>query len=943
VTDARGCTYTQSGTVNQPALLSLSHVQTNILCNGGQTGSIDLSVSGGNSGFVYQWSNGATTQDITGIGAGIYTVLVTDNKTCTATRSVTITEPTVLNVTSLVNDVACYGASTGSVNVNVSGGNGTYSFVWSDGGSTSSFRDNLGAGNYVVTVTDANNCTKSHVVTIGQNEEIEIEGIVQNVLCNGGNSGQINVTVNGGVGPYSYAWSNGLPSTGIQNNLSTGSYTVTVSDNVGCTKTAVFTVNQPAALSLSGVLNQADCFGSADGGINLSVSGGVGPYSYAWSNGSGTEDITGLTAGNYVVTVTDLNNCTTSASYTITEPVALTFTSVVTPNCLNQSNGSINLTVSGGTPGYTFTWSGSGSGSNPRTGLSAGIYSVTVTDANLCSVVNSFELIPLTIQVVGIDRTCAKTDGRVTAAATGGLTPYSYVWNTGSTASFIENLDTGTYSVTVTAGGCSQTGSATVDIPDNCFPPVAVDDYYTTPLNTPLTGTVMPTDPNAPGYDSDPFYPLDSLSFESFQSLDTLIGTIVWDSVGGFLFTPANGYLGTFTLDYLICNPLNLCDTGTLHITVEGNPAWTITKTSVTNPNNYNEVGDILSYVIELENTGNVNISAITVSDPQATTGPTYVSGDTGNDNILSPGEIWIYNAGYTVQQVDIDAGSFTNVATASGTPPPGTTLDDVSDDEVVNAIQNAGIQLVKTSTTVPNRYSYLGDILTYSLAVTNTGNVTLTNVVVSDPVAVVSGSPIASLAPNQTVNLTATYIVQQTDLNNGQFVNVATATGNYTDLNGDPQSVSDTDDETIPAVIPDVTPVITAIPNVMTGKTEFNLTVRVTELNSINTNGLITVRIPKDARLSFKVPYNPSLTILGNIPLNNANWAFSQDAANYIFTSTTVITAGSFSTFGFVAEFDPGFTKGVYTLTSQIASGSGGEIRIDNNVDSEKIDYFIE
>jgi hypothetical protein len=128
-----------------------------------------------------------------------------------------------------------------------------------------------------------------------------------------------------------------------------------------------------------------------------------------------------------------------------------------------------------------------------------------------------------------------------------------------------------------------------------------------------------------------------------------------------------------------------------------------------------------------------------------------------------------------------------------------------------------------------------------------------------------------------------------------------------------------------------------------MTGKTEFNLTVRVTELNSINTNGLITVRIPKDARLSFKVPYNPSLTILGNIPLNNANWAFSQDAANYIFTSTTVITAGSFSTFGFVAEFDPGFTKGVYTLTSQIASGSGGEIRIDNNVDSEKIDYFIE
>jgi uncharacterized repeat protein (TIGR01451 family) len=943
VTDARGCTFTQSGTVNQPAALSLSDTKTNVLCNGRLTGSINLTVSGGNGGYLYQWSNGQTTEDISGLGAGTYTVLVTDNKACTATRSISITEPTMINVTSLVNDVACFGTSTGSVNVNVTGGTGTYSFVWSDGGPATSFRNNLAAGNYVVTVTDANNCTNSHIVVVDQNDEIEIEGVVQNVLCNGGNGGQINVSVNGGVGPYTYAWSNGLPSSSSQNNLVTGNYTVTVTDLVGCTKTAVFTVSQPPALSLSGILNPADCFGSADGGVNLTVTGGVGPYTYAWSNGTGNEDLAGVTAGTYIVTVSDLNNCTSTASYIISEPTALTFTSVVTPNCLNQTNGSINLTVSGGTPSYTFTWSGAGTGSNPRTGLAAGQYFVTVTDANLCSVVSSFQLTPLTIEVVGVDRSCASANGRVIASASGGVQPYTYLWSNGGTAEFIQNLNAGTYSVTVTSGSCSQTGSASVTVPANCLPPDAVDDFYTTPLNTPLTGTVMPTDPNAPGYDSDPFYPLDSLTFESFESLDTLIGTIVWDSVGGFVFTPVNGYIGTFTLDYLLCNPLQLCDTATLHITVAGNPSWTITKTSVTNPNNYNEVGDILTYVIELENTGNVNISAITVSDPQATTGPTYVSGDTGNDNILSPGEIWIYGATYTVQQVDIDAGSFTNVATASGTTPPGTTLADVSDDEVVNAIQNAAIQLVKTSTTVPNRYSYLGDVLTYNLAVTNTGNVTLTNVVVSDPVAVVSGSPIASLAPNQTVNLTATYVIQQADLNNGQFVNVATAVGNYTDLTATPRTVSDTDDETIPAVIPDVTPVITAIPNVMTGKTEFNLTVRVTELNSINTNGLITVRIPKDARLSFKVPYNPSLTILGNIPLNNANWAFSQDAANYIFTSMTVIPAGSFSTFGFVAEFDPGFTKGVYTLTSQIASGSGGEIRIDNNVDSEKIDYFIE
>jgi uncharacterized repeat protein (TIGR01451 family) len=301
------------------------------------------------------------------------------------------------------------------------------------------------------------------------------------------------------------------------------------------------------------------------------------------------------------------------------------------------------------------------------------------------------------------------------------------------------------------------------------------------------------------------------------------------------------------------------------------------------------------------------------------------------------------------------------NIATATGQDPQGNDVEDESEDPnpldpndphydpncpdctYTGLPQNPGIQIVKTSTTVPNRYSYVGDVLTYSLTVTNTGNVTLTNVVVSDPVAVVTGSPIASLLPNQSVVLTASYTVVLSDLQNGQFVNIATATGNYTDDLGDPQTISDNDDETIPAVIPDVTPVITAIPNVMTGKTAFNLTVRVTELNMINTNGLITVRIPKDARLSFKDPYNPALTILGNIPLNNANWTFTEDATNYIFSSMTVIPAGSFSTFGFVAEFDPGFTTGVYTLTSQIVSGSGGEIRINNNVDSERIDYFIE
>lgn len=140
----------------------------------------------------------------------------------------------------------------------------------------------------------------------------------------------------------------------------------------------------------------------------------------------------------------------------------------------------------------------------------------------------------------------------------------------------------------------------------------------------------------------------------------------------------------------------------------------------------------------------------------------------------------------------------------------------------------------------------------------------------------------------------------------------------------------------------PDLTPVITAIPNVMHGLTNFNLTIRVTELNSVNTNGLITVKIPKDRRWSLNGPFNKSLTIIGTIPVNNADWNYSEDANFCIFTTSVVIPAGSFSTFGFAAIFDPVNTMGIYTLTSQIDPYSGGENRINNNADAERIDYFI-
>jgi len=126
-----------------------------------------------------------------------------------------------------------------------------------------------------------------------------------------------------------------------------------------------------------------------------------------------------------------------------------------------------------------------------------------------------------------------------------------------------------------------------------------------------------------------------------------------------------------------------------------------------------------------------------------------------------------------------------------------------------------------------------------------------------------------------------------------------------------------------------------------MHGITSFNLTVRVTELNIINTSGTITVNIPKDSRWILPDGYVPSLTILGSTTLNNNVWSYSSNTINHIFTTSAVIPAGGYSTFGFRVTFNPGSTRGFYTITSQIVSGGGGEIRVSNNVDSEKIDYF--
>ncbi|WP_435302842.1 beta strand repeat-containing protein, partial [Flavobacterium aestuarii] len=358
ITDANGCTTTASGiTVTQPTAVSGTTTVTNVACNSGTTGVIDLTPTGGTPGYTYNWGGGITTQDRTGLAAGGYSVTITDANACTATVSgITVTQPTAISGTTTVTNVACFGGNTGAINLTPTGGTGPYTFNWG-GGITSEDRTGLTAGSYSVTITDANGCTGTVSPTITQ-PAASVSGttVVTNVACFGGNTGAIDLTPTGGTGPYTFNWGGGI-TTEDRTGLTAGSYSVTITDANGCTGTVSPTVTQPAA-SVSGttVVTNVACFGGNTGAINLTPTGGVGPYTYNWVGGATTEDRTGLTPGSYSVTITDANGCTGTVSPTVTQPAAVVSGTTVVTNvaCFGGNTGAINLTPTGGVGPYTY-------------------------------------------------------------------------------------------------------------------------------------------------------------------------------------------------------------------------------------------------------------------------------------------------------------------------------------------------------------------------------------------------------------------------------------------------------------------------------------------------------------------------------------------------------------------------------------------------------------
>ncbi|MBI4646351.1 MAG: gliding motility-associated C-terminal domain-containing protein [Bacteroidia bacterium] len=320
VTDAIGCISTATQNIDEPDEIILTLTGTDVSCYGAGDGSINLEVSGGTPFYQYQWSNGASTQDISGLDANNYNVGVLDNNNCYVSGNITINEPDPFTVSLTPVNISEIGANDGAVNTTVFGGTPPYIFNWSNG-STSMNISGLGPGNYMLTVTDANSCTATGATIITEPVlSLEISGsILTHPVCHDAHTGAIDITITGGAGGYTFLWSNGETDQNIS-GLHAGTYFVTITDANQITLTDSFDIVEPSRIEMENVTVPASCNIGKDGSITIHAQGGLPPYIFAWNTTPVQTDsiATGLGAGNYNITITD------SAGCTLTDTIILT-------------------------------------------------------------------------------------------------------------------------------------------------------------------------------------------------------------------------------------------------------------------------------------------------------------------------------------------------------------------------------------------------------------------------------------------------------------------------------------------------------------------------------------------------------------------------------------------------------------------------------------------
>ncbi|BDS15702.1 SprB repeat-containing protein [Aureispira anguillae] len=441
-------------------------------------GTATTNASGGTSPYNYVWSQGTSANSVNGLqgslGGQVYTVTATDANGCTASDQVTIQSNPPLSMQTLAVSPALCGSTTGQISVSAQGGSGNVNYTWSNGQNTATgYIGGLIAGVVSVTATDGNGCTASLVNTIPGNTSITIGSTVTDATCSQSN-GSISINPTGGIGTYTTSWNTGNTGNTLS-NLAVGNYTVTVNDGT-CSSVETFTVNDLAAPMLTTTIIDASC-GQMDGQITASAVGGTGTINYLWSTGQTSDSLVNIGAGFYALTITDANGCTTTNTTTVgTNNTLIVQTAIFDDSC-NLATGRMQVQPLGGSGNYSYTWSGNGSTTASASGLSQGIYTVTITDnaaPQVCVLVHTDTIqattaIALTIQAIAAD-TCAYGNASVLMSAFGDTSTMIFTWDNGANTLSIDSLSAGTYSLTaIDVNGCTATQSVT--IPSVSFTP----------------------------------------------------------------------------------------------------------------------------------------------------------------------------------------------------------------------------------------------------------------------------------------------------------------------------------------------------------------------------------------------------------------------------------------------------------------------------------------
>ncbi len=482
VKDANGCIRDTTITITQPTKLAFTFAVTNVLCNGGSTGTVTITATGGTPAYTYASDAGAfgASSALSGLNAGTHIIHLKDANGCIKDSTITITQPAVLGVTATAaTPPLCNGGSNGTITIAGNGGTTPYAYAIGTGAfaATGTF-NSLIAGTYQLHVKDANNCTKDTAITLIDPTPIVPTAQIKRPLCTPLVNGAVTLSATGGTTPYVYAAGTGTYSSSpLFSNLGSGTYTFHIKDSRGCVKDTTITVTDSIFVHATVTTSPAKCYNEASGSIAIAGSGGTSPYTFAMGSGAytGTSPINNILAGSYVLHVKDNNGCLLDTNISVTQPANILPTVAITqPKCFGDSNGILTAGASGGTPAYTFALGGGAFGTNVNfTGLAIGTYVIHVKDNNGClhdTTVTMGQPTPLKIDAIAISnvKCFGDSSGFVTVTASGATPAYTFAADSRAFAAgnVVNNLKVGAHIIHVKdANGCTKDSIVTLTQP----------------------------------------------------------------------------------------------------------------------------------------------------------------------------------------------------------------------------------------------------------------------------------------------------------------------------------------------------------------------------------------------------------------------------------------------------------------------------------------------